>query len=331
MERSVAPSSAPQPFSPAIRGRWLARLAPHTPSARGLAFAAVYVIWGSTYLGIRVGVSTIPPLLLAGARFFIAGAVLLTWSRLGGARPATRVEWRRAAVSGVAMLAGGSGLVTLAETHVPSNVAALMIAGVPAYVALLEWWRPGGARPSRRVLAGVLLGSLGMLLLVRPGRAALGSSHWYGVGALALAGWCWAFGSTYTRHSPQHPSAAVAGAQQMLVGGGVLLLLAIIRGEPAELQVDRVSAGSLLAFTYLTVFGSMIAFSAFNWLASRVSPAELATTAYVNPVVALVLGWVVLGEALHPISLAGAALIVAAVIVMLALREREPVAGHARS
>ena len=334
MERSAAPSpapnSAPQALSPAIRGRWLARLAPHTPSARALAFAAVYVIWGSTYLGIRVGVSTIPPLLLAGARFFIAGAVLLTWSRLGGARPPTHVEWRRAAVSGVTMLAGGSGLVTLAETHVPSNLAALMIAGVPAYVALVEWWRPGGARPGRRVLAGVLIGSLGMLLLVRPGRAELGSGHWYGVCALVLAGGCWALGSTYTRYRQQYPNAAVAGAQQMLAGGGVLLLLGIGRGELAQLDLDRVSAESLLAFGYLTVFGSMIAFSAFNWLASRVSPAELATTAYVNPVVALVLGWVVLGEALQPISLAGAALIVAAVIAMLAPRRGVSVAGRAQ-
>jgi drug/metabolite transporter (DMT)-like permease len=304
------------------------------PSLRALAFAAVYVIWGSTYLGIRVGVATIPPLLLAGARSFLAGAVLFAWWLSRGERWPTRVEWQRAAVTGVAMLAGGNGLVTLAETHVPSNVAALMIAGVPAYVAVLDWLRPGGARPGRRVLAGVALGSVGMLLLVRPGRDDLGQGHWYGVAALVLAGWCWAFGSLYARYGKQHPSSALAGAQQMLAGGGALLSLGVGRGELAQLDLARVSTESAWALVYLTVFGSMIAFSAFNWLASRVSPAELATTAYVNPVVALVLGWLVLGEALQPVSLAGAALIVAAVIVMLAPRKRVVVApqpGPART
>lgn len=322
MERNAtSPAITPLPRSSDTAPR-----ARRGPSLRGLAFAAVYVIWGSTYLGIRIGVATIPPLLLAGARSLFAGLVLIAWGLARGERLPTRVEWRRAAVSGVTMLAGGNGLVTLAETHVPSNIAALMIAGVPAYVALLDWWRPGGARPGRRVLVGVLLGSLGMLLLVRPGRGELGPGHWYGVAALVLAGWCWAFGSLYTRHRRQHPSSALAGAQQMIAGGAALLVLGIGRGEVSDLDLARVSSASLWALLYLTVFGSMIAFSAFNWLASRVSPSELATTAYVNPVVALVLGWLVLGEALHPVALAGAALIVAAVIVMLAPRQPVPVA-----
>ncbi|HWO07957.1 MAG TPA: EamA family transporter, partial [Polyangiaceae bacterium] len=140
---STTDGPRPSPPDPDDRARaaWLVR---RVPSTRGLAFAAVYVIWGSTYLAIRVGVASIPPLLLAGARSFLAGGILLGWWLLRGARPPNRAEWGRAAVSGIAMLTGGNGLVTLAETHVPSNLAALMIAGLPAYVALLDWLRPGG-------------------------------------------------------------------------------------------------------------------------------------------------------------------------------------------
>jgi drug/metabolite transporter (DMT)-like permease len=287
-------------------------------STRALAFAAVYLIWGSTYLGIRVAVETLPPLLLAGARFVIAGGVLFGFLIARGARLPSRLEWWRASVAGIAMLAGGSGLVTLAEMHVPSNLAALMLAGVPAYVLLLDWWRPRGVRPSRRALFGILLGSIGLVLLVRPGTNELAPSHWYGVAALVLAGWCWAFGSLYARYRPQHPSSMLAGAQQMLAGGVVLSCIGVGRGEVGRLMNAHVSGASFAAFAYLTIFGSLVAFSAFNWLVHRTTPAELSTTAYVNPVVALVLGWLVLGESLHPVSLGGAALIVVAVFIMLA-------------
>jgi len=304
-------AAAPGPHAIVPRGGL--RLA----SAQGWAFAAVYLIWGSTYLAIRVGVESIPPFLLAGARFFIAGCILLGVVLATGARRPSLGEWWRGALVGVTMLAGGSGMVTLAETHVPSNLAALMIAGVPAYVQLLDWWRPGGVRPSRRTLFGIGLGSLGMLLLVRPGASGLSPQHWYGVLALFLAGWCWAFGSLYGRYRPLHPSSAMSGAQQMVAGGGALLLAGTLRGELETFSLEQVTRASWAAFGYLTLFGSLVAFSAFNWLVTRTTPGQLSTTAYVNPVVALVLGWVVLGETLHPISLAGAALIVAAVVVML--------------
>jgi drug/metabolite transporter (DMT)-like permease len=297
-----------------------------TLSLELFAFAAVYVIWGSTYLGIRIGVETIPPLLLAGARSFIAGSVLFGWLVARGARRPNAREWRRAAVAGLLMLAGGNGLVTLAEQHVPSNLAALMIAGTPAFVVLLDWWRPGGVQPSRRALFGILLGSVGLVLLVRPGADDLVPNHWYGVLALLIAGWCWAAGSLYSRYRQQHPSTAVAGAQQMIAGGAAMLLVGTGRGELAQLSIARISTASLVAFAYLTVFGSLVAFSAFSWLIPRTNPAQLSTTAYVNPVVALVLGWLVLGERLHPVSLAGAALILGAVIIMLA-RPRPPQLG----
>jgi drug/metabolite transporter (DMT)-like permease len=287
-------------------------------SARALAFGAVYLIWGSTYLAIHVGVETLPPLLMAGGRSFVAGLSLFVWLLARGARWPTRLMWWRSSVAGVLMLTGGNGLVTLAEMHVASNLAALMLAAVPAYVLLLDWWRPRGTRPERRALFGISLGSLGMLLLVRPGAEGLGASHWYGVAALLLAGGCWAAGSLYSRYREQYPSSGVAGAQQMLAGGAAMLVIGALRGEAAHFTLAQVSAASWLAFAYLTVFGSLVAFSAFAWLVTRTTPAQLSTTSYVNPMVALVLGWLVLGETLHPVSLAGAALIVAAVFIMLA-------------
>lgn len=323
MGSSVSVPSKPRPVlagsTPSERGEraalagWRRLL-----SARALAFAAVYVIWGSTYLGIRVAVETLPPLLLAGARFVIAGGVLFGVLVARGAPLPSRLEWWRASVAGITMLAGGSGLVTLAEMHVPSNLAALMLAGVPAYVLLLDWWRPGGVRPSQQALWGILIGSIGLVLLVRPGANEFAPNHWYGVAALVLAGWCWAFGSLYSRYRPQYPNAMLAGAQQMIAGGVVLSCIGVARGEVGRLSIAHVSLASVVAFAYLTVFGSLVAFSAFNWLVQRTTPAQLSTTAYVNPVVALVLGWLVLGESLHPVSISGAALIVAAVILMLA-------------
>lgn len=286
--------------------------------ARRLAFAAVYLIWGSTYLGIRIAVESIPPFLLAGSRSLLAGGLLFLWLRLRGARQPTLTEWTRASLAGVAMLAGGNGLVTWAETGVPSNLAALMLAGVPTYIVLMDWWRPGGVRPTRQAFVGVLLGVLGMALLVKPDPDALVQTHWLGVVALVLAGLCWAFGSLYSRYQTLYPNAAVSGAQQMIAGGAAMLLVAIGRGELTELSVADVSGRSFACFCYLTVFGSMLAFSAFNWLVGQTTPARLSTTAYVNPVVAVILGWIVLGESLNPISLVGAVLIICAVVVMVA-------------
>jgi drug/metabolite transporter (DMT)-like permease len=320
VERETHPARAAALPVRSVAPRGWARLG----SAEGWAFAAVYLIWGSTYLAIRIGVESIPPFLLAGARSFIAGGILLGVLLARGARPPTAAEWGRGAIAGVPMLAGGSGLVTLAETHVPSNLAALMIAGLPAYVQLLDWWRPGGVRPSRRALFGIALGSLGMLLLVRPGSSGLGPQHWYGVLALSFAGWFWAFGSLYGRYRPLYPSSVMSGAQQMVAGGGALLLAGTLRGELAMFSAEHVTPASWAALGYLTLFGSLVAFSAFNWLVTRTTPAQLSTTAYVNPVVALVLGWVVLGETLHPVSFAGAALILAAVVIMLAPHALHP-------
>lgn len=287
-----------------------------------LAFGAVYLIWGSTYLGIRIAVESLPPFLLAGLRSFAAGAVLFGYLRLRGARAATAREWRRAALAGTILLSAGNGLVTWAEKFVPSNLAALSIAGVPAFIALFDWLRPGGQRPMRGVLFGVLLGLGGMLLLLRPDPAAIGVDRWLPLLALALAGISWSIGSLYVRYQRLYPNPLVSGAQQMLAGGAVLLLISLLTGELGRFDPGAVSGRSLLAWSYLTVFGSLLAFSAFNWLSRMSTPARVSTTAYVNPVVAVVLGWLVLGEPLQPAALTGGALIVCAVLAMAMARQK---------
>jgi drug/metabolite transporter (DMT)-like permease len=286
-----------------------------------LAFAAIYLIWGSTYLAIRVGVRSLPPFLMAGCRFVVAGSALYAIMRARGvARPTAR-NWVRGGVAGLLMLTAGNGLVTWAEQRTASNLAALLVAAVPIYVALLDWLRPGGVAPQRRVLIGIGVGALGMALLVLreqpsgPGGAG-GSGDLAATLALLLSGLCWAAGSLYSRYGTMHANPLMAAAQQMIVGGATQLLLSVVRGEPGRLSADALSGESLLAFAYLTIFGSLVAFSAFGWLVKASTPARLSTTAYVNPVVAVILGWAILGETLSARAVAGALLILCAVVVM---------------
>lgn len=309
-----SPLAAPsQRWLPGFARAGWQRFAEHEQS---FGFGVVYLVWGSTYLAIRIGVESIPPFMLAGARSLAAGLILLGWARLRGATKATVRDWCRATVAGVLMLAGGNGLVTWAETRISSSLAALLIALVPSYVTLLDWARPGGKRPTRAAWLGVAVGMLGMLLLVRPPPGAIDGGHWEGVAALGVAGFCWALGSLYARYQPMHPSRAASAGHQMVAGGAALTAAATIQGEFAAFDVSAVTPRSALALVYLTVFGSLVAFSVFSWLVTVTTPARLSTTAYVNPLVAMLLGAVVLGERLHPISLAGALLIVAAVAVM---------------
>jgi drug/metabolite transporter (DMT)-like permease len=282
-----------------------------------LAFSAVYVIWGSTYLAIRVGVRTLPPFSLSGCRFIGAGALLYAFLRARGTAAPTRREWAHAAVAGLLMLTAGNGLVTWAERLVPSNLTALIVSAVPIYMALLDWARPGGAAPSRRVVVGIAVGAAGMALLVSGGRQTAQEASALAVGAILLSGLLWSAGSLYARYARLHPHPVMAAAQEMLAGGAAMLIIGALRGEPgAIIAQGGVSLESALALAYLTLFGSCVAFSAFGWLVRATTPARLSTTAYVNPVIAVVLGWALLDEHLGPRALAGAALILCAVLVM---------------
>ena len=298
-----------------------------------LAFAAVYVIWGSTYLAIRIAVATLPPFLMAAVRYLVAGGIVYGALRLKGVAAPTRAQWTHAALAGLLMLTIGNGFVTLAEKTIPSNMTALLIAAVPLYVALLDWARPRGMRPARHVIAGIAVGLAGMVLLVLPDGRAASSARPAGVLAILLAGLGWALGSLYARYRTRHPSTLMVSAQHMLAGGVGLSLLALAHGDVGRMHASDVTFVSVVAFSYLTVFGSIVAFCAFGWLVVASTPAKLSTTAFVNPVIAVVLGWLLLGETLGPRAIAGAGLIVAAVVLItlggrLAPRAAERMAGR---
>jgi drug/metabolite transporter (DMT)-like permease len=236
--------------------------------------------------------------------------------RLRGTPAPSRGEWARAAIAGVLMLTTGNGLVTWAERRVPSNFAALIVAAVPLYMALLDWARPGGAPPARRVLVGIGIGACGMALLVSGGRGSSSEVSMIGIGAILVSGLAWSAGSLYARYGRMHRHPVMAAAQQMLAGGAAMLAIASLRGEPAAVVHSGVTAESALALAYLTLFGSFVAFSAFGWLVKTTSTARLSTVAYVNPVVAVILGWLILDERLGTRAIAGATLILAAVVAM---------------
>jgi drug/metabolite transporter (DMT)-like permease len=286
--------------------------------ALATAFAIVYVVWGSTYLAILFAIETLPPFLMASARFFIAGALLYVWSRtFGGAAAPDRPQWRATAIVGVLLLLGGNGLVVWSEQRIPSGVAALLVGTVPCFMVLLDWLRTNGQRPSGRVVAGLVLGLLGLVWLVGPdsvmggGRADL-----LGASVLVLASFSWAFGSIYSRQAPMPASPLLSTAMQMLGGGAALLVVSLLLGEPWRLDLSAVSLRSLLGFAYLVVFGSLVAFSAYVWLLRASTPARVSTYAYVNPVVAVLLGAAFAGEALTPRMVVAAVVIVSGVALI---------------
>lgn len=294
------------------------------PEASGrvvAAFATVYLIWGSTYLAIRFAIETMPPFLMAATRFLLAGAVLYLWMRARGAARPSRLHWRSALIVGVLLLASGNGVVVWAEQLVPSSIAALLVAMVPVWMALLSWLRPGGRRPRALVLVGLALGFAGVGLLVFQG-GAHGALNPLGAGAVLLASLSWAAGSLYARtaHMPEVP--LLGTGMEMFCGGAVLLVVAVVAGEPAKVHLQAVSLRSALALAYLVVFGSLVAFSAYVWLLRHVSPARVSTYAYVNPVVAVFLGWGFDNEPLTGRTLLAAAVIVAAVALVMAAQSQ---------
>jgi drug/metabolite transporter (DMT)-like permease len=303
---------------------------PPAPPSRALlvlAFTAIYGIWGSTYLGIKFAVETLPPLLMAGTRFVLAGAVLYVWSIARGTGWGTARQWRGAAFIGACLLLGGNGLVSWAEQRVDSGVAALIIALTPLFMVGLEWLAPAGRRPSATTALGLIVGVVGVAILVNPmDSEGLAASDPWRVGAILVACLSWSIGSIYSRHSPHGGDPFLASAQQMLLGGTWLVLVGSIRGEWSGFDPVAVSPRSWAAFVYLTVFGSLVAFTAYVWLLKVSSPARVSTYAFVNPVVAVFLGWALASEAVSLRLLLGAATIVGAVALITRVRNRGPAA-----
>lgn len=313
--------------SPPVSAAQLAPILRPGPT-RGLiaaSFAVIYIVWGSTYLAIRVGVETIPPFLMAASRFLVAGGLMLLFLRLRGTPWPTARQWLNGAVAGSLMLLGGNALVGFAEKTVASNIAALMIAATPAWFALLNWARPGGSAPTRRVLLGIAIGFLGVGWLVghrtdtNPAstEAPLGATVSL-IGALILmsASILWAAGSLFVKYVDKPASPFQGAAVQMLAGGAVVLLVSYAVGEFREFHLHDVSPRSLLSWIYLITLGSWLAYSAYNYLLAHVSPAAVSTYAFVNPIVAVGLGWWLAHEAFNSAMLAAAGIIVLGVIII---------------
>lgn len=288
------------------------------------AFAAVYLVWGSTYLAIMVALETLPPLLMAGARFLLAGAILYGIMRLRGEPAPAPRHWRTTAVIGALLLLCGNGGVTLAEQTVPSGIAALLVAMVPMWMVLLEWLRPRGTRPTARTLLGLLVGFVGIVVLVGPG-ALGGGVDLFGASLVMMGSAAWAAGSIYSRAADLPRSALLATGMEMLWGGAWLALAGLLRGELATVDPAAFSTRSVLAFAYLVLFGSLVGFTAYIWLLGVSTPARVSTYAYVNPVVAVLLGWWLLNEPLTPRVMGAAAIIVLAVAVITTGRRAQPV------
>jgi drug/metabolite transporter (DMT)-like permease len=287
----------------------------------GLAFACIYVIWGSTYLGIRFAIETLPPLLMAGIRFLIAGSILYGWLLLRGeARRASGEQWRAAALLGTLFFLGGNGGVSWAEQRVPSGLAALLVATIPFWMVMIDWAR-GGEKPTARVATGILAGFAGVGLLVG-GRGPGAGVDPIGFLVVTVGEICWAYGSVISRRLPHPGSHLQSGAMQMLAGGAALCVAGILTGEGARFHPTAVSTRSLLAVAYLVFAGSIVAFSAYNWLLQATTPARVGTYAFVNPAVAVFLGWALAGEPVGPYTLVAGAFILTGVVLIVFARGR---------
>ena len=289
-----------------------------------LAFASVYLIWGSTYLAIRFSIETMPPFLMAGLRFLIAGAMMYVWVRWrGAARPTSWVHWRSAAIVGGLLLLGGNGAVVWAEQLVPSGLTALLIATVPLWMVLFDWLRPDGVRPNGLIIIGLSLGFIGLAILVGPGElTGNGQVNLIGAAALIFATVSWAIGSIYSRHAPLPASPFLGTAMEMLAGGALLTLAGTFTGEWTRIDLSQISINSWVSFVYLILFGSLVGFTAYIWLLRVVTPARAATYAYVNPVVAVFLGWALAGEPITAQTLFAAPIILTAVAVITTAQGR---------
>lgn len=293
------------------------------------AFAAVYVIWGSTYLAIKYAIETLPTFLMAAFRFLIAGGILFAWARLSPNYEKPKlVHWRTSLIVGTLLLAIGNGGVVLAEHYISSSLAALLVATMPFWMVLLGWGFMGTGRPGYKMVLGLFIGFVGVALLISGnghGSGAAGGmgGYLFGVISITIATLGWSAGSLYGSRAASVKSPVLAAGMQMLAGGFVLLLMGTVMGEWSIFDPAAVSANSWLALAYLIVFGAVIAFTAYSWLLKNVSPAAISTYAYVNPAIAVVLGWAIAGESLTAQMLVGAAVIVASVALITLQKKKK--------
>jgi drug/metabolite transporter (DMT)-like permease len=305
-----------------------------TPTKAALiaGFVTIYLLWGSTYLGIKIAVETLPPFLMAGARFLLAGALLTGWIAFTGSFKATRRQWIDNALIGGFLLLGGNGMVSWAEQKIPSAVATLVVSLGPLFIVLLDWAvlqfghdKSRGSRPTPATFVGIALGIAGLAVLLGPklGEGSAQLDPWR-IGGLVLACFSWSVGSIFTRYARKSAEPFTAAAIQMLTGGVWLALVSIANGEPAHFVWATVSSRSILAWAYLIVAGSLVGFTTFVWLMKHSTPARVSTYAYVNPVVAVFLAWWIAHEPVDTRMLFASAIIVAGVAIITASKNKKP-------
>jgi drug/metabolite transporter (DMT)-like permease len=293
-----------------------------------IAFAAVYILWGSTYFFIRIGIETIPPFVMAGIRHIAIGLVFYPVFRHLSKEKPTPAQWRTTIITGLLLLLCGNGALSWAETRVPSGIASLLVATVSLWMVILDWLRPGGVRPSPRVLIGFVLGFAGIAILVGPSHLG-GSERVNPVGAvtLILGSLAWAAGSIYSRHHPVPQSPLLGVAMQSLAGGAGLWIVAAATGELHQFHPAQVTLRSWLAVLYLFSFGSALGFSAYIYILKHSTASRVATYAFVNPVVALFLGFSLGGEPLTLRTRVASGTILAAVVLVILAPSKPPAAA----
>lgn len=303
-----------------------------TKAAIIAGFATIYLLWGSTYLGIKIAVETLPPFLMASARFFLAGIIVTAWIAFTSGFRATRRQWIDNSLIGGLLLLGGNGLVSWAEQKIPSGVSTLVVSLGPLFIVLLDWAvfklsrdKSRGTRPTWATFVGVGLGIVGLVVLVAPnlGEGKSQLDPWR-VGGLVLACFSWSVGSIYTRYARTPAEPFTAAAIQMLTGSVWLIVVSVLMGEPGHFALSAVSGRSLFAWGYLIVAGSLVGFTTFVWLMKHCTPARVSTFAYVNPVVAVFLGWMMANETIGGSMLFAAAIIIAGVAIITASKSKKP-------
>lgn len=287
-----------------------------------LAFFLIYFIWGSTYLAIRYAIESIPPFLMASLRYTAAGTLLYLFMRLTGCPNPTRKQWGHLTVIGAFLFVGGNGLVVWAEQFINSGLAALFVSLLPLWLILLDWLWAGGPPPTVRGLAGICLGIIGVIVLIDPAQLTATGINLTGALVVLLASPLWAVGSIYSKRIQQPKSVFMSAACQMLGGGMCLLMTATMLGEWSGFDPSGISAVSFSAFSYLVIFGSIIAISSYVWLLQNASAASVSTYAFVNPAVAIFLGWLIADEEINAHILSGAAIILAGVVLVISAQNQ---------
>ncbi|MDQ8202493.1 EamA family transporter [Pelagicoccus sp. SDUM812003] len=288
-----------------------------------VAFATLYVIWGSTYLAIKVAIETMPPFLMATARFVLAGAVLYAIARLTGARRPSRENWKHAAIVGSMLMAGGNGVVSLAERWIDSGLAALIIGSSPILMTLFGWWANLERRPDLGVWASLLGGFTGVAFLVASSSGVESEGGLLGSLLVVLAMISWTLGCVFSKRHPQRINLWLQSGMQMFCGGLTCLLIGALLGEFDGFYVSEISMRSWMAFGYLIVFGSFAGFTSYVYVLKHCAPSAVASHAYVNPAVAVFLGWLILGETMSASGIAGSILILASVYALLKRKAKE--------